>query len=131
MMGELANHLNREGLEISHSKVSPEQLVGLLLRVRDGTLSNKIAREVFADLWAGTFANADQAIEAKGLQQIQDTGLIESLIDEVLASQPKMVEEFRAGKDKALNALVGQVMKRSQGKANPQMVSDLMRQRLD
>ncbi|MGA1659101.1 MAG: Asp-tRNA(Asn)/Glu-tRNA(Gln) amidotransferase subunit GatB [Burkholderiaceae bacterium] len=130
VMGEVATALNREERDMSEAPITAEQLVGLLLRIEDGTLSNKIAREVFADLWSGAFATADAAIAAKGLQQIQDTGLIEGLVDAVLAANPKMVEEFKGGKDKALNALVGQVMKQSQGKANPQMVTDLMRARI-
>ena len=130
VMGEVATALNREERDMSEAPITADQLVGLLLRIEDDTLSNKIAREVFADLWSGAFATADAAIAAKGLQQIQDTGLIEGLVDAVLAANPKMVEEFKGGKDKALNALVGQVMKQSQGKANPQMVTDLMRARI-
>jgi aspartyl-tRNA(Asn)/glutamyl-tRNA(Gln) amidotransferase subunit B len=98
-----------------------------LLRVEDGTISHKIAREVFGLLWEGSFATADAAIEAKGLRQIQDTGAIQAFVTEVLAANPKMVEEYRAGKEKALNALVGQVMKRTAGKANPQSVTDLLK----
>lgn len=130
IMGELAGSLNRDGLEISAARVTPAQLAGIVVRVADSTISNKIAREVFAALWAGEFASADEAIDAKGLRQIQDTGLIAGLVEEVIAANPKMVEEFRAGKEKAMNALVGQVMKRSQGKANPQQVSDLIRSQL-
>jgi aspartyl-tRNA(Asn)/glutamyl-tRNA(Gln) amidotransferase subunit B len=130
VMGEVATALNRGELDMAQAPLRADQLVGLLLRIEDGTLSNKIAREVFADLWSGAFATADAAIAAKGLQQIQDTSLIEGLVDAVLAANPKMVEEFKGGKDKALNALVGQVMKQSQGKANPQMVTDLMRARI-
>lgn len=130
VMGEVATALNRGELDMAQAPLRADQLVGLLLRIEDGTLSNKIAREVFADLCSGAFATADAAIAAKGLQQIQDTSLIEGLVDAVLAANPKMVEEFKGGKDKALNALVGQVMKQSQGKANPQMVTDLMRARI-
>jgi aspartyl-tRNA(Asn)/glutamyl-tRNA(Gln) amidotransferase subunit B len=101
-----------------------------LLRVADGTVSNKIARDVFASLWAGEHASADAVIEAKGLKQIQDTGLIAALVDEVLAANPKMIEEFKSGKEKAMNALVGQVMKKSQGKANPQQVTDLIKTKI-
>ena len=127
MMGELASTLNREDCTIEASRVSAAVLVGLLLRVEDGTISHKIAREVFGLLWAGAFASADAAIEAKGLRQIQDTGQIQAFVVEVIAANPKMVEEYRAGKDKALNALVGQVMKRTGGKANPQSVTDLLK----
>ena len=130
IMGEIASGLNRESREIADCPVSAEQLAGVIARVADGTISNKIARDVLACLWSGEHAHADEVIEARGLRQIQDTGLIASLVDEVIAAQPKMVEEFRAGKDKALNAMVGQVMKKSQGKANPQQVSDLIRAKL-
>jgi aspartyl-tRNA(Asn)/glutamyl-tRNA(Gln) amidotransferase subunit B len=130
MMGELASTLNRESLEIAASKISAVQLAGLLQRIADGTVSNKIARDIFATLWSGEFPSADAVIDAKGLRQIQDTGLIAGLVDEVVAANPKMVEEFKAGKEKAMNALVGQVMKRSQGKANPQQVTDLVRAKL-
>jgi len=127
IMGELATYLNRDATDITQSKVSASQLAGLIARVADGTISNKIARDVFATIWSGEFSSADAVIDAKGLKQIQDTGLIASLVNEVIAANPKMVEEFRAGKDKAMNALVGQVMKKSQGKANPQQVSDLIK----
>jgi aspartyl-tRNA(Asn)/glutamyl-tRNA(Gln) amidotransferase subunit B len=130
IMGDVASSLNRDGLEIEQCRVSAEQLAGLIARISDGTVSNKIGREIFASLWAGEFESADAMISAKGLQQIQDTGLIAQLVDEVLAANPKMVEEFKGGKDKALNALVGQVMKKSQGKANPQQVTDLIRSKL-
>jgi len=130
VMGELASSLNREDLDISESKVSPSQLAGLIARITDGTVSNKIGRDVFAALWSGAFESADAAIEARGLKQIQDSGLIARFVDDVIAANPTMVEEFKAGKEKAMNALVGQVMKKSQGKANPQQVSDLIKERL-
>jgi aspartyl-tRNA(Asn)/glutamyl-tRNA(Gln) amidotransferase subunit B len=130
VMGELATNLNRDDLEISQSKVSPSQLAGLIARVSDNTVSNKIGRDIFAALWGGEFESADAVIEARGLKQIQDTGLIAGLVDDVITANPKMAEEFKAGKEKAMNALVGQVMKKSQGKANPQQVSDLIKARL-
>jgi aspartyl-tRNA(Asn)/glutamyl-tRNA(Gln) amidotransferase subunit B len=130
IMGELATCLNRDGLEISESKVSAQQLAGVIARVADGTISNKIGRDVFAAIWQGEFQDADTAIDAKGLRQIQDTGLITGFVDEVIAANAKMVEEYKAGKEKALNALVGQVMKKSQGKANPQQVTELVKAKL-
>lgn len=130
IMGDLASHLNQSGLEIAQSKVSAGQLAGVIARVVDGTISNKIAREVFGAIWAGEFDAADAVIDARGLKQIQDTELIEGFVNEVIAANPKMVEEFKSGKEKAMNALVGQVMKKSQGKANPQQVSDLIKAKL-
>ena len=130
IMGDVASHLNQAGLEIRQSKVSAEQLASVISRVVDGTISNKIARDVFSAIWSGEFESADAVIETRGLKQIQDTGLIEGFVNEVIAANPKMVEEFRSGKEKAMNALVGQVMKKSQGKANPQQVSDLIKAKL-
>lgn len=130
IMGDVASHLNQSGLAIADAKVSAAQLAGIISRVIDNTISNKIAREVFAAIWSGEFSSADAVIEARGLKQIQDTGLIEGLVSEVIATNPKMVEEFKSGKEKAMNALVGQVMKKSQGKANPQQVSDLIKAKL-
>ncbi len=130
MMGELASVLNRESMDIAQSRVSPAQLAGIIARISDGTVSNKIGRDIFSAIWSGDYHDADAAIDGKGLRQIQDTGLIEGFVNEVIAANPKMVEEFRGGKEKALNALVGQVMKKSQGKANPQQVTDIFKQKL-
>jgi len=130
VMGELAARLNRAGLEIVSAPVSPAQLAGLLLRIADGSISNAIARKVFEALWNGEGIDADEIIERQGLKQVTDSGAIEAMVDAVIAANPKSVEEFLAGKEKALNALVGQVMKASQGKANPTQVSDLMRRKL-
>jgi aspartyl-tRNA(Asn)/glutamyl-tRNA(Gln) amidotransferase subunit B len=130
VMGELAARMNRDNLEIAAVPLAPTLLAGIVRRIADGTLSNKLAREVFEALWAGEGRDADAVIEARGLKQISDSGAIETLIDEVLAANQKSVEEFRAGKDKAFNALVGQVMKATKGKANPQQVNDLLRQKL-
>jgi len=133
VMVDLAAALNRDGFEADASPVSARQLALLLARIQDGTISGKIAREVFAAMWqepgAGDDA-ADRVIESRGLKQISDTGAIEAIVDEVLAANAKSVEEFRAGKEKAFNALVGQVMKASRGKANPQQVNDLLRRKL-
>jgi aspartyl-tRNA(Asn)/glutamyl-tRNA(Gln) amidotransferase subunit B len=98
--------------------------------VLDGTINNKTAKEVFAALWKGEGASADAVIEARGLKQISDAGAIEQLIDEVLAANPGPVAEFRAGKEKAFNSLVGQAMKATRGKANPQQVNEILRRRL-
>ncbi|MFN9773536.1 MAG: Asp-tRNA(Asn)/Glu-tRNA(Gln) amidotransferase subunit GatB [Burkholderiales bacterium] len=133
VMVDLAARLNREGLEIDACPVSPAQLARLIARITDGTVSGKIAREVFQAIWDERLDGddaADRVIEAKGLKQISDTGAIEKIVDEVLAANPKSVEEFRAGKEKAFNALVGQAMKATKGKANPQQVNELLRRKL-
>jgi aspartyl-tRNA(Asn)/glutamyl-tRNA(Gln) amidotransferase subunit B len=129
VMGDLAAVLKRDNLEITQCPVSAKQLAGLVLRIADNTISNKIGKDVFEAMWAGE-GEADAIIEKKGLKQITDTGAIEAIVDAVLAANPKSIEEFRAGKDRALNALVGQVMKGSKGKANPQQVTDLLKQKL-
>jgi aspartyl-tRNA(Asn)/glutamyl-tRNA(Gln) amidotransferase subunit B len=128
--GELAARLNREALGITESPVSPNQLAGIVIRILDKSVSNNLAREIFDLLWAGDGSNADAIIEAKGLRQISDVGAIGQLIDEVLVANQKSVDEFRSGKEKAFNALVGQVMKAAKGKANPQQVHELMRKKL-
>jgi aspartyl-tRNA(Asn)/glutamyl-tRNA(Gln) amidotransferase subunit B len=133
VMVDVAARLNREGLEIEACPVTPAQLARLIARIADGTVSGKIAREVFQALWDERLDGddaADRVIEAKGLKQISDTGAIEKIVDEVLAANPKSVEEFRAGKEKAFNALVGQAMKATRGKANPQQVNELLRRKL-
>ncbi|MGB7988078.1 MAG: Asp-tRNA(Asn)/Glu-tRNA(Gln) amidotransferase subunit GatB [Candidatus Methylophosphatis roskildensis] len=130
VMGDLAARLNREDKDISESPVSAAQLGGLIARIADGTISNSIARKVFDALWNGEGESADQIIEAEGLKQISDSGAIEKIIDEVLAANARSVEEFRAGKEKAFNALVGQAMKATKGKANPQQVGELLRKKL-
>ena len=130
IMGELAARLNDADRNIDASPISPAQLAGMVARIADNTISSKIGKAVFEALWSGEAASADAVIESRGLRQITDTGAIEKLIDEVLAANPKSVEEFRAGKDKAFNALVGQAMKATKGKANPQQVNDLLRKKL-
>lgn len=128
IMGELAQALNRSSLELEAAPVGPAQLAMLAKRTQDGTLSSKTAKEVFAVLWSESVGGTvDAVIDARGLRQIQDTGFISALVAEVIAANPNMVEEVRGGKDKALNALVGQVMKRSQGKVNPQAATDALR----
>ncbi len=130
VMGEFSAALNASGLAIESAPVSPAQLAGLIARVLDGTINNKTAKDVFAALWAGEGEDADAVIEARGLKQISDAGAIEKIVDDVLAANAKSVEEFRAGKEKAFNALVGQAMKATKGKANPQQVNDILRRRL-
>jgi aspartyl-tRNA(Asn)/glutamyl-tRNA(Gln) amidotransferase subunit B len=132
ILGELSAALNRDDLDISRSPVSPKQLAALIARILDGTISTKIARDVFAAMWAGeSDGDPDAIIESRGLRQISDTGAIEAMIDEVLAANPAIVEEYRAGKQKAFNSLVGQVMKAAKGKANPQQVNTVLKQKLD
>jgi aspartyl-tRNA(Asn)/glutamyl-tRNA(Gln) amidotransferase subunit B len=130
VMVDLAARLNKEGKEIGESPVSPQQLGGLISRIADNTISNNIAKKVFEALWNGEGATADEIIEKQGLKQITDTGAIESLVDEVLAANAANVAEFKAGKEKAFNALVGQVMKAAKGKANPQQVNELLKKKL-
>ncbi len=129
ILGELAAALNRAGLEISASPVSAPRLAGLIRRIQDGTISGKIAKQVFESLWGGE-GDADQIIEARGLRQITDAGAIEPLIDAIIAANPEQVAQYRAGKDKVFGFFVGQVMKQSQGKANPQQVNALLRAKL-
>ena len=126
---DLAAKLNADNVEIGLSPVSPERLAKLLSRILDRTLSNKMAKEVFDAMWAGE-GDPDAIIDRKGLRQISDAGAIEKLVDEVLAANAKQVEDFRAGKEKAFNSLVGQVMKASKGKANPAQVNEILRRKL-
>ena len=130
VMGEISKRLNAENLAIEAAKVSAEQLARLIGRIQDGTISNAAARQVFEALWSGEGSEVDALIEAKGLKQMNDTGVLEKIVDEVIAANAANVEQYRAGKDKAFNALVGQVMKASRGKANPQQVNELLKQRL-
>jgi len=127
--GELAARLNTEGKDASQSAVSPERLGRLLARIQDGTISGKIAKEVFDAMWAGE-GEPDAIIENRGLRQISDVGALEAIVADVLTSNARSVEEFRAGKERAFNALVGQVMKATKGKANPQQVNDLLKKKL-
>ena len=127
---DLAARLNKEGRDIGASPVSAAQLGGLIARIADNTISNNIAKKVFDSLWNGEGASADEIIEKQGLKQITDTGAIEALIDGVLEANAAMVAEIRAGKEKAFNALVGQAMKTTKGKANPQQVNELLRKKL-
>jgi len=130
IMGEVSRRLNAGEAGIEQSKVSSAQLAGLIVRIADGTISNAAGRQVFEALWNAEGQEADAIIEARGLKQMKDTGALERIIDEVVAANPDNVAQFRAGKDKAFNALVGQIMKASKGKANPQQVNDLLRQKI-
>ena len=127
--GEIAARLNREEKTLADVPVSAERFSGLLVRIADNTLSNKLAKQVFDAMWDGEL-DADAIIERDGLKQVSDAGAIEKLVEEAIAANPKAVEEFRAGKEKALNALAGQVMKASRGKANPGQVQEILRQKL-
>ncbi len=127
--GALSASLNEAGLDITQSRVSAQQLRGLVDRVLDQTLSNKMAKLVFDAMWLGE-GDADQIIAAKGLKQISDSGELARVIDEILAAQPQLVADFKSGKEKAFNALVGQVMRATRGSANPQQVNDILRSKL-
>ncbi|NND55227.1 MAG: Asp-tRNA(Asn)/Glu-tRNA(Gln) amidotransferase subunit GatB [Gammaproteobacteria bacterium] len=127
--GELGGALNKDAIEITESRVDADALALLINRISDNTISGKIAKEVFAAMWAGE-GSADDIIEAKGLKQITDTGAIEAVVDEVIANNPEQVQQFREGKDKVLGFFVGQVMKATQGKANPGQVNQLLRDKL-
>jgi aspartyl-tRNA(Asn)/glutamyl-tRNA(Gln) amidotransferase subunit B len=127
--GELSATLNRDDLDIADSRIGAAQLAGLLKRVQDGTLSGKLAKQVFESMWAGE-GDADAVIEARGLKQMSDSGALEKIIDDVMATNAQSVAEFRAGKEKAFNALIGQVMRATKGKANPQQVNDLLKAKL-
>ena len=130
IMGDLLGRLNDAGIDADVAPVTPVMLAGLLRRLSDGTISGKIAKDIFAAMWTGPERDADAIIAAQGLRQISDIGAIEKIIDAVLAANQKSVEEFRAGRDKAFNALVGQAMKASKGKANPAQVNEVLRRKL-
>jgi aspartyl-tRNA(Asn)/glutamyl-tRNA(Gln) amidotransferase subunit B len=130
VMGEVAAALNEHGIAIEQAPVSATQLAGLIARVADNTVNHKTAKEVFVALWQREADSADAIIEARGLKQITDSSAIEALIDEVLAANPGPVAEYRAGKEKAFNSLVGQAMKATKGKANPQQVNELLKLKL-
>ncbi|MFG6467307.1 Asp-tRNA(Asn)/Glu-tRNA(Gln) amidotransferase subunit GatB [Roseateles sp. BYS87W] len=130
VMGEISKRLNASGAEIDAAPVGPALLAKLIARISDGTISNNAAKQVFEALWSGESTDVDAVIEAKGLKQVSDTGAIEAILDEVLAANQKSVDEYRAGKDKAFNALVGQAMKATKGKANPALVNELLKKKL-
>jgi len=130
IMGELSRRLNAGEIGIEQAPVSAAQLAQLITRISDGTVSNNAARQVFDALWTGDGSDVDAVIEAKGLKQMADDGALEKIIDEVIAANPDNVTQFKAGKDKAFNALVGQTMKASKGKANPAQVNALLKAKL-
>ena len=129
MNGELAGALNKAGLDIADSPVTPELLGGMLKRLADETLSGKLAKQVFDAMWNGE-GEADAIIEVKGLKQVTDTGAIEAMVDAAIADNPEQVAQYRAGKVKVLGFFVGQVMKASKGKANPGQVNKLLKEKL-
>ncbi len=130
LMGEVSRRLNAEDLDIGASPVGAARLARLIARIADGTVSNNGARQVFDALWQGEAEDVDALIDARGLRQVSDQGELEAVVDAVLAANPKSIEEFRAGKDKAFNALVGQAMKATRGKGNPAQLGELLRKKL-
>jgi len=130
LMGEVSRRLNAEQRAIAEAPVAAPVLARLIARIADGTVSNAGARQVFDALWNGAGDDVDAVIEARGLRQMSDSSELEGIVDAVLAANPKSVEEFRAGKEKAFNALVGQAMKATKGKANPTQVNELLRRKL-
>lgn len=131
IMGDVNATLNSSGLEMAEIPVTPAALAKLVTRITDGTISHKAARDVFQALWAGeNDADVDKIIEAKGLKQISDSAAIEALVDTVLEANADIVEEYRSGKDKAFNSLVGRVMREAKGKANPAQVNEILKQKL-
>jgi aspartyl-tRNA(Asn)/glutamyl-tRNA(Gln) amidotransferase subunit B len=129
VMGELAGALNKDNLDVTQSRVDAGTLAGLLARIADDTISGKIAKEVFEAMWSEG-RDADAIIEARGLRQITDTSAIEKAIDEVMAGNPRQLAEYRSGKDKLFGFFVGQVMKATQGKANPVQLNELLKRKL-
>ena len=129
VLGDLSAALNRNAVDITASPIPAEALGGLVLRIQDNTISGKIAKEVFEAMW-NKEGTADEIIEKKGLKQITDTSAIEPIIDEIIANNPKQLEQYRAGKEKLMGFFVGQVMKASKGKANPGQVNEILKKKL-
>ena len=127
---QLSGALNKASLDITESPVSAEQLGGLLVRISDNTISGKIAKQIFDNLWNGEGKDADSIIEAKGLKQVTDSGAIEAIIDDVIANNQGQVEQYRDGKEQLFGFFVGQVMKASKGQANPAQVNELLKAKL-
>ena len=130
IMGELSAELNNENLSINESKITSNQLGQLILRIEDGTISGKIAKEIFEKLWSSD-NEVDEIIQSEGLEQVTDDKEIESMIDKVINNNPEQLEQYRSGKDRLFGFFVGQVMKASQGKANPKQVNDILRKKLE
>ena len=130
LIGEVSAQLNRDGLEMTQCPITPMQLGGMLKRIADGTISNAGAKEVFRAMWSEG-GDADAIIEAKGLEQVSDTGAIEKIVDEIIAANTEKVAEYRGGKDKLFGFFVGLAMKASQGKANPAQLNDALKKKLD
>ncbi len=129
IMGELTARLNKENLTVKSLPVSASQFAGLLARIKDNTISGKIAKDVFDTMW-NEGSEADSIIESKGLKQINDTGALEAMVDKVIADNPNQVEQFKAGKEKLMGFFVGQIMKQTQGKANPGQINQLLKKKL-
>ena len=129
LMGELAGKLSENGLEIKDSKVTPEAMAELLKLITDGTISGKIAKKIFPEMWE-TGKSAETIVKEQGLVQISDTGALEAMVDEAIAENPKAVADFKSGNKKAMGAMIGQIMKKSHGKANPRMVSGILIKKL-
>ena len=129
ILGEALPAARRDGIELDQSPIAPDKFAALIARIEDGTISGKIAKDVFDAMWAGE-GDADAIIAARGLKQISDAGAIERVVDDVLAANPAVVAEFRAGKEKAFNALVGKAMAATKGKANPAQVNAILKRRL-
>ena len=129
VIGDLAGALNKDGLDIDSSRISAADLAGLVARISDNTISGKIAKDVFEAMWAGE-GTADDIIQSRGLRQITDSAAIEAVVDKVIADNPGQVEEYRGGKDKLIGFFVGQVMKDTQGKANPGQVNKMLKEKL-
>src|SRR5690625_2486114 len=132
ILTDLAAVLNRAEQSIDESPIRPEQLAGLIRRIADNTISNNMARKVFTAMWEGEEeGDPDRIIEKRGYKQISDSGAIETMVDEAIAANPKIVEQYHAGRDRAFNSLVGQVMKAAKGQANPRQVAEILRSKLD
>jgi len=128
-MVELSGLLNKDGLEITASKIDAAGLASLVRRIADATISGKIAKQVLETMW-NEGGSADDIIERQGLKQITDTGAIESIIDQIIAANPEQLAQYRAGKDKLFGFFVGQAMKATQGKANPAQLNELLKKKL-